>query len=55
MAYVNEDRILPIDATGRRLPALIKDVRFAEVAGGPHNMGWTHADEVNSALLDFLK
>jgi non-heme chloroperoxidase len=51
----DEDRILPIDSTGRRLPALIKDVRFVEVAGGPHNIGWTHADEVNTALLDFLK
>jgi non-heme chloroperoxidase len=50
----DEDRILPIDSTGRRLPDLIKDVRFIEVAGGPHNIGWTHAEEVNKALLDFL-
>ena len=49
-----EDRILPIDATGRRLPALIKDVQFIEVQEGPHNIGWTHADEVNKALLAFL-
>ncbi len=32
-----------------------KDVRLVEVAGGPHNFGWTHADEVNQALLEFLK
>jgi non-heme chloroperoxidase len=50
-----EDRILPIDATGRRLPALIKDVRFTEIDGGPHNIGWTHADELNRAFLDFLR
>jgi non-heme chloroperoxidase len=50
-----EDRILPIDATGRRLPDLVKDIRFIEVEGGPHNIGWTHPDEVNSALMDFLK
>jgi non-heme chloroperoxidase len=50
----DEDRILPIDSTGRRLPALIKDLRFMEVAGGPHNIGWTHPEEVNQALLDFL-
>ncbi|MGH3796275.1 MAG: alpha/beta fold hydrolase [Pseudonocardiaceae bacterium] len=50
----DEDRILPIGSTGRRLPDLIKDVRFIEVAGGPHNIGWTHSDEVNQALLDFL-
>jgi non-heme chloroperoxidase len=48
------DRILPIDATGRRIPGLVKDVRFIEIEGGPHNIGWTHPDEVNKALLDFL-
>jgi non-heme chloroperoxidase len=49
-----EDRILPFDATAKRLPALIKDVRLVTVAGGPHNIAWTHPDEVNSALLTFL-
>jgi non-heme chloroperoxidase len=48
------DRILPIDATGRRLPALLRDVRFREIPDGPHNIAWTHHDEVNKALLDFL-
>jgi non-heme chloroperoxidase len=48
------DRILPIDATARRLPDLIKDVRLVEVEGGPHDIPWTHADEVNKNLLDFL-
>jgi non-heme chloroperoxidase len=50
-----EDRILPIDATGRRLPDLVSDIRYIEIDGGPHNVGWTHPDEVNSALMDFLK
>jgi non-heme chloroperoxidase len=49
-----EDRILPIDATGRRLPALIEGVKYTEIEGGPHNIGWTHAEEVNRALRDFL-
>jgi non-heme chloroperoxidase len=49
-----EDRLLPIDATGRRLPALIKDVTYTEIESGPHNIGWTHYQEVNRALLDFL-
>jgi non-heme chloroperoxidase len=50
-----EDRILPVDSTGRRLPRLIADVRMVEIPGGPHNIAWTHPDEVNAALLDFLK
>ena len=48
------DRILPIAATSDRLPALIKDVRLVKVEGGPHNIAWTHPDEVNAALLSFL-
>jgi non-heme chloroperoxidase len=48
------DRILPIDATGRRLPALLKDVRLVEIEGGPHKIRWTHPGEVNDAMLDFL-
>jgi non-heme chloroperoxidase len=50
-----EDRILPIDSTGRRLPALLKDCTMVEIEGGPHNIAWTHAEEFNDALLNFLK
>lgn len=49
-----EDRILPIASTGRRLPTLLKDCEFVEIEGGPHNIGWTHPDEVNSAFTRFL-
>ena len=48
------DRILPYEATAKRLPGLVKDLRLVPVEGGPHNIGWTHPDEVNTALLEFL-
>jgi non-heme chloroperoxidase len=51
----DEDRILPIDSTGRRLPALLKDVKLVEIPGGPHNIAWTHPQEVNRPLLRFLR
>jgi non-heme chloroperoxidase len=54
VVHGTEDRILPIGATADRLPGLIKDVRLVRVEGGPHNVGWTHPDEVNDALLEFL-
>jgi non-heme chloroperoxidase len=50
----NADRVLPYDKTGARLPGLIKDVRLVTIDGGPHAIAWTHADQVNRALLDFL-
>jgi non-heme chloroperoxidase len=48
------DRILPYSATAARLPGLIKDVEVVTVEGGPHNIAWTHPDEVNDALLAFI-
>jgi non-heme chloroperoxidase len=50
----DQDRIFPIHVTGRRLPALIKDAQLAVIEGGPHAIHWTHAEEVNRILLDFL-
>jgi non-heme chloroperoxidase len=50
----SQDRILPPEATGDRLPALIRDVRRVVIEGGPHAIIWTHAGQVNQALLDFL-
>jgi non-heme chloroperoxidase len=49
-----EDRILPFESTAARLPALIADCTLVPVEGGPHNIGWTFPEEVNSALLKFV-
>jgi non-heme chloroperoxidase len=51
------DRMLPIEVTTARLrdEQLIADLTVVEIADGPHNVGWTHPDEVNSALLSFLR
>ncbi len=51
----DQDRVLPLDKTGRRLPALIKDVQLIVVEGGPHAIPWTHAGQVNTALLNFIR
>ncbi len=49
------DRILPFDATGKRLPGLVKDIQLVVIEGGPHAIAWTHTDQVNQALLGFLR
>jgi non-heme chloroperoxidase len=48
------DNILPIDVTGRRMRDLLPDATYVEIEGAPHGLLWTHADEVNEALLAFL-
>jgi non-heme chloroperoxidase len=50
----DQDRVLPYEATGSRLPALLNNPRSVVIAGGPHSVIWTHADQVNRALLDFI-
>jgi non-heme chloroperoxidase len=54
LIHGDADRILPYAVTAARLPALIKDLTLVTVEGGPHNIAWTHPDQVNSALLAFL-
>ncbi|RKS79924.1 pimeloyl-ACP methyl ester carboxylesterase [Motilibacter peucedani] len=49
-----DDRVLPPQATGDRLPGLIRDVQHVVLPGGPHAIVWTHADQVNHELLTFL-
>ena len=48
------DRILPIDSTGRPFHAALPEADYVEIEGAPHGLLWTHADEVNEALLAFL-
>jgi non-heme chloroperoxidase len=45
---------IPIGAAGQRTAKLVKGSRLVVVKGGPHCITWTHAEEVNAALLSFL-
>ncbi len=48
------DRIVPFAVSGKRTPEFVQDSRLVVVKGGPHGVNWTHAEEVNRALLSFL-
>jgi non-heme chloroperoxidase len=48
------DRIVPISAAGARTAKLIKGARLVPIKDGPHAVNWTHAEEVNRELVDFL-
>ncbi|MET7339114.1 alpha/beta hydrolase [Nonomuraea sp. NPDC005650] len=48
------DRILPIDATAREFHKRVPQADYVEIEGAPHGLLWTHAHEVNEALLTFL-
>ncbi len=48
------DNILPIDATAREFHKQLPDADYVEINNAPHGLLWTHADDVNQALLTFL-
>ena len=51
----DDDRIVPLAAAGQRTAKLVKGAQLVVIKGGPHCITWTHADEMNAALLAFLK
>jgi non-heme chloroperoxidase len=54
LVHGDADRILPFPNTGKRLPGLIDGLELVVIEGGPHAIAWTHADQVNDALLRFI-
>jgi len=50
----DQDRVMPSPATGSRLAVMLADPRLVVIPDGPHAIIWTHAAEVNQALLGFL-
>ena len=50
----DSDRIVPISAAGQRTAQLVSGAELVVIKDGPHNIAWTHADEVNAALVKFL-
>ena len=49
-----QDRVTPPEVAGTRLPGLRRGARYVVMPDGPHAIIWTHADQVNQALLDFI-
>ncbi|GAA2930610.1 alpha/beta hydrolase [Streptomyces enissocaesilis] len=48
------DRILPAEGTARPFHQILPSADYVEIEGAPHGLLWTHAEEVNTALLAFL-
>lgn len=50
----DSDGIVPFEASGRRSHESIKGSKLVLIKGAPHGLNATHAEQFNSALLDFL-
>lgn len=51
----DKDQIVPFEASGARMPKLVPKARLHVIKDGPHGILWTHAVEVNKALLEFVR
>ena len=51
----DDDQIVPLAASGQRSSDMIKNARLEVVKDGPHGLNFTHAQELNTLLIDFLK
>lgn len=49
------DNVVPIATAGDQAAELIPDNRYHVIKGGPHGLGVTHREEVNSTLIRFLR
>jgi non-heme chloroperoxidase len=54
VVHGDSDRIVPFAAAGKRTAELVKGAHLVVIKDGPHNIAWTHAEEVNAELLKFL-
>ncbi len=54
VVHGDADRICPLAVTGSRTASLVAGSRLVVVRDGPHGLNWTHAGELNRALVDFL-
>lgn len=54
VVHGDSDRIVPLESSGKRMPALLNNCTLVVIPGGPHGLNWTHAELLNQELLDFL-
>lgn len=51
----DSDRTVPLAVSGQRTHELVKGSKLVVLKDAPHGFTWTHAEETNQALVEFLK
>ena len=55
VVHGDSDRIVPLEVSGRRTHAAVRGSKLVVLKDAPHGLNWTHAEELNRALIEFLK
>ncbi len=48
------DEVVPIKPSGEQAASIVKDSRYEVIKNAPHGLVFTHTEEVNKILIDFL-
>jgi peroxiredoxin len=51
----DSDQIVPFEVSGKKAHEQIKTSKLVVIKEGPHGLTFTHPEEVNKAILDFIK
>jgi pimeloyl-ACP methyl ester carboxylesterase len=54
VVHGDADRIVPLPISGQKIATAVKGAKLVVLEGAPHGLNWTHAEELNKALLEFL-
>ena len=55
VVHGDADRVVPLEISGQKAAELIADSRLEVIKGAPHGLTATHPNELNKAMLDFLR
>lgn len=55
VVHGDADRIVPLEVSGQKAADMISTSRLEVIAGAPHGLTATHADQLNRVMLDFLR
>ncbi len=50
----DQDRIMPYPKTSPKVQSMVSGSELVKLPGAPHGIPWTHADEVNGAIMNFI-
>jgi peroxiredoxin len=51
----DDDAVVPFEVSGKKAHEMIKDSDLYLVKNGPHGLTFSHPEELNKAILDFIK
>jgi len=51
----DDDRIVPIDISGKRSAKLVEGAKLETIKGAPHGLNATHGEKLTELMLKFLK